>query len=444
MNPRPSYLSPAEAFGRLRLIAPANLLALGKRIREKVFHVNTTNSHCVEAMYGSYNLVFVLQLDKTRMVIRVPACGKSGSLTGPAERWLKSNVQTLKYITANTTIPVPKVYDFDTTADNEIAAPYTAMSFIEGHTVGEIWFRRSGPTSREERRQRILQQLARFMVQLSLLSFDRIGSLSPDPNGGGDVSVGPSFDFGWTNQGDMTINETGPIVSSRDWMRCFWASPYTLHPGPGGVIHPGPEGRRDSYFNRGTIQLLKTIGKMIPEQTSHFSLAPPDLDYYNVMADERGIITGIIDWDNTQTVPDFLGCLRYPAWILWDRFDDDPRPDVGTAEGRARELPRNQAYYLEQVTEALVARGRGAEAQYTKNSEFYESFWLAFINVQWRFGVCRTLVERVKGFLLLEGDPIPDAFRKDFIRILENLGGDRLSSVDKDTLKRALRAEMDF
>lgn len=149
-----------EVFGSLLDITDDQLVALGSRIREFVSKVKTSgDGRLVEALSGSYNLVRILQLDDgTKMVIRIPRIGQSGDLQQPAKAALESQVCTLKYIKAHTSIPVPEIFHYDTTANNEIGAPYIAMSYISGRTVSQLWFEDSGATPLEERRKNILKR----------------------------------------------------------------------------------------------------------------------------------------------------------------------------------------------------------------------------------------------------------------------------------------------
>lgn len=49
-----------------------------------------------------------------------------------------------------------------------------------------------------------------------------------------------------------------------------------------------------------------------------FVLSVPDLDSQNVLVEEEGNVTGIIDWDHVQTLPRCVGYCRYPSWITRD------------------------------------------------------------------------------------------------------------------------------
>ncbi|KAI0037992.1 hypothetical protein FA95DRAFT_1578466, partial [Auriscalpium vulgare] len=51
-----------------------------------------------------------------------------------------------------------------------------------------------------------------------------------------------------------------------------------------------------------------------------FILGHPDPDSQNVLVDETGEVSGLIDWDNVEICPRQLGALAFPLWITvdWD------------------------------------------------------------------------------------------------------------------------------
>jgi hypothetical protein len=98
----------------------------------------------------------------------------------------------MRFIKDETTIPLPEVYAFDTTSENEIRVPYIVMSFIDGFTVNSLWFDNTGPTPLEERRLRILDTIAEAMSQLQKFQFDKIGSLQFN-NGTDNIEIGPCY-----------------------------------------------------------------------------------------------------------------------------------------------------------------------------------------------------------------------------------------------------------
>ncbi|KIM37911.1 hypothetical protein M413DRAFT_421199 [Hebeloma cylindrosporum] len=48
----------------------------------------------------------------------------------------------------------------------------------------------------------------------------------------------------------------------------------------------------------------------------------PDFGFQNVLVDDDGTVTGLLDWDGNDTVPRQSGYARYPLWIMrdWDAF----------------------------------------------------------------------------------------------------------------------------
>ncbi|KAK3329701.1 hypothetical protein B0H66DRAFT_35093 [Apodospora peruviana] len=59
---------------------------------------------------------------------------------------------------------------------------------------------------------------------------------------------------------------------------------------------------------------------LLQESTTQegFVLAVPDFDSQNIMTDDQGNLTGLIDRDFVQTMPRCLGYSRYPGWITRD------------------------------------------------------------------------------------------------------------------------------
>ncbi|KAJ7055814.1 hypothetical protein C8F01DRAFT_1373324 [Mycena amicta] len=296
MSSAPSTDPRNEEFGRLRDIKHADLIVLAARIRRDVLHSesSTSNSRLVQTCSGSYNLVHIIELQEDfKMVIRVPITGKSGSLQGAAKQAFESQVETMRHIRATTTIPVPEVYHFDTTANNEIAAPYIAMACIPGRIVSGLWFD-DHDQRREERRLRILSQLAGLVAQLRELRFDAIGSLCP-----GALTIGPCFDFVPDKpDSDDEVFSYGPFFTTESWLRHIWE----------------PIGFPNEH-NIASTKILEAMLPHIPAPSEYdYMLMMPDFYPQNIMADDDGNITGLIDWDHSQTMPAFLGPLaRYPA-----------------------------------------------------------------------------------------------------------------------------------
>lgn len=411
-----------ESFGTLLNITDDQLIALGSRIHELVSKVKTSSygGHLVQALSGSYNLIRVIQLDGTKMVIRIPRIGQSGDLQQPAKAALESHVYTLQYIKAHTIIPVPEILHYDTTANNEIGAPYIAMSYISGRTVSRLWFEDSGPTPLEERRQNILRQLAKSISQLNMYRFDKIGSLIPNDLGDGH-QIGPCFDFEEADDESLRITSSGPHPDTISFLKQYWA--------------PTNEG---SSFGIGAAKVLEEILPLMPVHDSTYALALPDFDSQNIMADEQGNITGIIDWDNAQTVPDFMGCLRYPSWITRDW---DPLmygwPHFVDTENSPDELHKYRGYYLEEMKQALISQGV-KDYRLTEKSHIFEAFWIAASSGMNRTRICEKLVVEARNKLSEAG--MSCDLDENGLSVLDDIGDEYIEDQDWEDLRNGLEA----
>lgn len=101
----------------------------------------------------------------------------------------------MKYIENNSKLPIPRVLAYSTELANEISAPYTIMTFLEGKSVTFLW---DDPGVErhvlEARRQKILQSLANIMCTLATTTFRRAGTLwFPDDDNDCHPVVGDSF-----------------------------------------------------------------------------------------------------------------------------------------------------------------------------------------------------------------------------------------------------------
>ncbi|KAK5657544.1 hypothetical protein OQA88_3117 [Cercophora sp. LCS_1] len=140
---------------------------------------------------------------------------------------MKSQVATLRLIASETTIPVPQIYDYATTKENEINAPYMCMSYIPGRTVGrtvaQTWYL-NDPTilaDLEHRQVRTLTTLAQYMAQLSQLRFPGIGSIYEDKDG--KHRIGPCYDFQGDSPESYRVVASGPYATVDEYRTCIFS-----------------------------------------------------------------------------------------------------------------------------------------------------------------------------------------------------------------------------
>src|SRR5436190_17995046 len=120
----------------LSRIDPRSIFSLAMRVRQN--HLKEYGHEAIVGLHeytvvqppncGSFNLIYTIKFsDGLRWVIRIPAPGEHGRFTPTSSRNLRSEAITVSFLRNNTTMPIPKMFDFDETPNNEIGAPFILM-----------------------------------------------------------------------------------------------------------------------------------------------------------------------------------------------------------------------------------------------------------------------------------------------------------------------------
>ena len=248
------------------------------------------------AAFGSYNIVYKLTFsDGTKWVVRIP--GHGCFLDEDEIEKMNYEYQAMRYARNNTTISIPEVFIWDTECDL-IGVAFALMSWSEGRSVCSLWFDKEWST--DEKRLRILTSVANNMAQLQKLRTDRIGA--PRFTDDGQLShVGPELYFrGNRNRAWAYCSQRGPWKTFREYLDEI-----------------------ASERNHWDAQVLMHAFESIPPDLADPStccLSLHDFNYQNILVDEKGNVTAVIDWDRVQSLPASAGPARFPAWITpdWD------------------------------------------------------------------------------------------------------------------------------
>ena len=312
---------------------------------------------------GSYNAVFtVLFADGTLWVLKVPAHGHTQCWDAPAAEALTSEAYTMRLIRRETTVPVPEVFAFDASLENELGCPFILMEMIYGKSLAEVWFDQEiSQAMREQIRIRSLQGIAEAMAQLNSLTFSQGGSLLFD--GKGNVAgVGSSNVVDLEKQYDnmrsegydntMAFRQTGPFEDPKQYLL---------------ALLNAREGTQErSVIRQGAYKLLRLFIEWslmdAGGQEKQFVLAHPDLDNQNILVNNDGSLAGIIDWDWTAAVPHCIGPQSLPKFLLQDYDPGNYAYDVEAGEpkeGFLADSPAELACYramYAQFMESYVSR----------------------------------------------------------------------------------------
>jgi len=363
----------ARQFGTILSISDDALIKLASRCRQQQIATEATNPvvpACVvvSRFEGSYNRVHVLRFeDSIKYVIRVPCFGWGIHWKQEDATSLRSQALTMRFIKRKTGIPMPEVYDYDTTLNNDIGAPYILMSFVEGRQINQVWEDDNRRTSREARLQKIMITTAEAMCQLQNLRFNKLGTLSFETETTDYPQVGsiPIWDEGELFDVDAErrfVGTVGPFDTSQDFFR------YQLK--------RFVKGEKLIPYQLGVGKLLSLLIDYLPfssksttatDSPETFVLAPPDFNFRNVLVDESGKLVGILDWDNVRTVPRYAGWASYPPWLMMDW-----QPFWGEGDGKdsAADYERYRKFYAGKMEQLL----HGSEHdRYTRKSHLFSS-----------------------------------------------------------------------
>lgn len=88
--------------------------------------------------FGSYHLAFpVVFKDGAKWLFKIPAAGYVGRWDSSAARALRSEALTMRMLRQQTSIPIPEVYSFDASLDNDFRCPFILMEYMDGEPLYE-------------------------------------------------------------------------------------------------------------------------------------------------------------------------------------------------------------------------------------------------------------------------------------------------------------------
>ncbi|GKT42602.1 uncharacterized protein ColSpa_02783 [Colletotrichum spaethianum] len=265
----------------------------------------------------------------------------------------ENEVAMMRWVRENTSVPVPAVIRWDSGCANVLGCEFTLLERVPGRSANAvIW------ALGETQRKMMVGEIVRFLAELWEKSA-----------------------FVWKHVGGLRVDETGeivpgPVVDEWFWMapdvERYWAggeeSPETLNPIGGAFSgwaeqldksvekyvyaierHPSLEWMRDLVSRLGAYRLYvrEYAGEL---NDTRYVLAHRDLHLANVMVDEEGAVTGLLDWEFGGVVPgprwDPPNAFLYP----WGGEGNEAKDEREQMRGWAREICQEKGIELEVVT----------------------------------------------------------------------------------------------
>ena len=257
----------------------------------------------------------------------------AGVVAFPDEK-IRYEVAAMRYVAANTTIPVPHVYHYATAADNPTGlGPFIIMDYVEHHhnmsrelldpTRAYDDTPILDPEISEEKLEGLYAQMANILLQLSTLKFPRIGSLvQDDENQPASVETRPLT----VNMNDIVVHTDAPpdilpsqaYSSADEWYRAL----ADMHMAQLAFQHndtvEDEDDARDKYTARQLFRNLAAENRLVPDPSEldgDFRFFCEDLRPANVLIDKELRVVGVIDWEFSFAGPARL-CFDPPWWLL--------------------------------------------------------------------------------------------------------------------------------
>ncbi|KAL8807244.1 MAG: hypothetical protein Q9200_004741 [Gallowayella weberi] len=327
---------------------------------------------------GSFNwAVFLLFADGVEWVLRSPRKGEGVVSDDTNLLLVASEAATLKYIKGHSTIPVPEIYSYQTSADNDVGVPYILMSKAEGSPLHNAW-QYPEVLGTKEQRAKVLFQLGAITWKLSRLRFSQAGSLFEDS---GEFKIKTCLSRGLVmhRRDDLEDVPRGPFNSENDFFEAHITAflehvrylPLSHHCFLAPLPARGEYGDDTSYLaavdrwnylvalrskihsplNRTDYVIAgdalwglmakwtQLCGYFRDDEEDRFVLYHPDLNVTNIYVDEKFNITCIIDWGFCSAIPFAMALI--PPGLPQSRNELHRLLLPAFEEGFRRELEEN-------------------------------------------------------------------------------------------------------
>jgi len=271
---------------------------------------------------------------------------------------LESEVATLKFLAANTHIPVPKVYAWNSDASNPVGAEYMIMQKVPGFSASEKWETLSVTVKKS-----VVSHVADYLMTIFAFRFDCAGSLYLSAHSETGIIVGPivSTPFYRALDGVIRIPDEdaasyaelfrfrGPFSNTSDYLQSFVLAELHFLSHHRSIALSEFDGEDEEA----AVIRLKQGERVLQKALKLCSVYPGDIQIYsqeattpikpfslrlddfrlsNIMIDESGQVTGIIDFEGATIAP-LWECALLPRW-LQDPDDPESTYEGGSAESR--------------------------------------------------------------------------------------------------------------
>ena len=276
---------------------------------------------------GAFNKLYEIRCENRGFLMRV-------SLPVDPRCKTVSEVATLELVRQYTEIPAPKVIAFDASNDNELGFEWMLMEKMPGQPLGERWKEMSFAT-----KQTLVKRLALLVAQLFRKKFHLLGNLyhsnrhDADPNPAEELGVQASaqsalskkfvvskivsMEFFWADHIKQDVPR-GPFTTSQEWL----SARLLFHQNDSQRTLKTSNDEDDLEDARGIAEIVRKLRSCLPLVFGSGPEASPepstllhdDLSRQNILVDEDGNLTAVVDWECVSALPLWKAC-QLPAFL---------------------------------------------------------------------------------------------------------------------------------
>lgn len=294
---------------------------------------------------GAFNKIYKVQFLGYTFILRVSLPTAPGLKT-------RSEVATLDWVSRRTDLPLPHVFAYDPTRNNDIGFEWMLMTELPGHSLNKLWTKLS-----MTHKTALVKRLVDFQASMWKNQLSGIGNLyhpfivtgfmplmktERTENSLRDVFTQPrmgqivSLDFLWGNRARQNVNR-GPFSCSLDWINARLSIARAEHEEALAKYHAMADpGKEEKYAKEDAEEILPILSKLeilasrlfpcesdIEEPTV---ITHGDLNFHNILVNEAGDLTGVLDWECVSALPLWKACY-YPQFL--QGFERLEKPDPG-------------------------------------------------------------------------------------------------------------------
>ncbi|KAJ9296886.1 hypothetical protein DTO271G3_5085 [Paecilomyces variotii] len=342
---------------------------------------------------GSFNFSFRFSFSDggPDALIRFPKPGHTA--TAYRDEKVTNEVQIMEYLRQNTDIPVPRVHSWGLIADSpQQLGPFIIMDYVEGILLSSILKQPDqedmvlNPNIDNTTLDKIYHQIAHYMLQLSQLTFPRIGAIARNHASGTWYVARRLLTYNMNELATVAGYPAGqfpiaPFDRASDYLKSI-ANEHITHLWTQRNLADDPEIAQKRFIARHRFAQL--IPKYCTEDSGPFRLFCDDMRPSNMLVDPETLrITAVLDFEFTNAMP--AEFTYDPPWWLLLSGPEIWLDRCSMEEFLALYEPRMEQFLqalerVEKETAALGCRQHGGPALSTRMRDSWRTgrFWFDY------------------------------------------------------------------